>query len=56
MFEILSPIFQEVNEGYRRCFMRQISRITEAMIIFFGIFPELLGFSPEVAKMFYLSN
>ena len=44
MFEILSPIFQEDNEGYRRCFMRRISRITEAMIVFFGIFPNYSDF------------
>ena len=36
MFEILSPILPEVKDGYRRCFMCRISRISEAMIDFFG--------------------
>ena len=50
MFEILSPIFQEVNEGYRRCFMRRISRIIEAMIVFFGIFPNYSDFRQRLRR------
>ena len=50
--KMFSPTLQEVNEGYRRCFMRGISRITEAIIVFLGStdFSELLGFFAEVTK------
>ena len=49
LFGIYSPI---INEGYRSCFVCRISRINEAMIVFFGStdFSDLLGFFAEVTE------
>ena len=52
LFGIYSPIFREVNKGYRSCFVCRISRINEALIVFFGStdFSDLLGFFAEVTE------
>ena len=53
LFGIYSPIFPEVNEGYRSCFVCRISRINEAMIVFFGStdFPIYSDFSRRLPKV-----